>query len=98
VPIISSRTVGLYAPRYADYLSAALSPSDSTDLPVTPGQVCAGLYVGGAGNVSATTLGGVAVTFTAVPAGTILDASLRRVLSTGTTATAIQALYRPSER
>ena len=61
------------------------------------------LYVGGAGNVAVDMLGTVSggqagatgVVFTAVPAGTILPVSVRRVLNVGagTTATNIVALF-----
>jgi hypothetical protein len=54
----------------------------------------ASLYVGGAGNITLTTLHpttGVAtdVLFTGVPAGTILPVHCTRVKATGTTATSI---------
>jgi hypothetical protein len=49
------------------------------------------LYVGGAGNVTVTTLGGNSVTFTAVPAGTVLPISCSHV--TAATATNIVALH-----
>lgn len=68
--------------------AAAVTPSDSTILNARA------LYVGGAGNVAVMPLeGSTAVTFTAVPAGTILPVSCARVMSTNTTATAIVALY-----
>ena len=52
-----------------------------------------GIYVGGTGDVVAVTEGGTAVTFTAVPAGTILPIRAIRVNSTSTTATSMVGLY-----
>jgi hypothetical protein len=53
------------------------------------------LFVGGAGNVAVTTIGGDDVTFNAVPVGTILPVQVLRVKSSasGTTATLINALW-----
>lgn len=51
------------------------------------------LYVGAAGNVSVTTLGGDTVTFDAVPAGTILPVQILYVNSTGTVPTSFIALW-----
>lgn len=51
------------------------------------------LYVGGAGNVAVVTTGGDSVTFVGVAAGTVLPVSVRRVSSTGTTATSIVGMY-----
>lgn len=68
----------------------AITPSDSTDLP----QVSRGIYVGGAGNIVVTpAAGGSNVTFSAVPAGTVLPIRVSRVLSTSTTATSLVNLY-----
>jgi hypothetical protein len=62
---------------------------------VTPGlrlgAPCRSLYVGGAGDVSATSADGTVVTFTAVPAGVILPIVTNLV--TAATATGIVALY-----
>lgn len=69
--------------------AVAVTPSDSVNF--TQGK-CMGLFVGGAGNVVAI-IGGAAVTFTAVPAGTSLYICATRVNATSTTATAIVALY-----
>lgn len=52
-----------------------------------------GIWVGGAGNLTVQMAGGGTVTFTGVPAGTLLPIRVDRVNSTGTTATAIVALY-----
>lgn len=51
------------------------------------------LYVGGAGDLTVITMGGDQVTFTAAPAGAFLPIQVTRVLSTGTTATNILALW-----
>jgi len=69
--------------------AAAVTPNDSADLEF----VCRALWVGGAGNVSLITIGGDTVTFTGVPAGTLLPVRAARVRSTSTTATAIVALW-----
>lgn len=83
---------------FSDHISAnpsgefaAVTPSDSVNLP----QPARALFVGGDGNVVViqSAPGGVAVTFTAVRAGTILPVSVQRVLSTGTTATGLVALF-----
>jgi hypothetical protein len=69
--------------------AAAVSPSDSSDLT----SASRALYVGGAGDVVLMTVGDDTVTFVAVPAGSILPMRVKRVLSTGTTATSILALW-----
>jgi hypothetical protein len=52
------------------------------------------VYVGTAGNVALMAVGdSAAVTFTAVPAGTILPIRIKRVMSTNTTASTIVAIY-----
>jgi hypothetical protein len=69
--------------------ASAVTASDSTVLSPVP----RGLYVGGAGNVAVRFPGSAtSVTFTAVPAGTILPIKPEKVMSTGTTATDIVAL------
>lgn len=57
--------------------------SDTTDLQ-TP---AVGLWVGGAGNISAIMEDGETVTFTGVTAGAFLPFIFRRINTTGTTAT-----------
>ena len=70
--------------------AVAVTPSNSTDLTYATRAI----YVGGAGNVVVTMVGGGSnVTFTGVQAGSILPIRVTRVLSTGTTATSIVALY-----
>lgn len=51
------------------------------------------LYVGGAGNVNVLTIGDDTVLFNAVPAGSFLPVQVKRVLSSLTTATLINALW-----
>lgn len=69
----------------------AVTPSDVTVL-----VGARALYVGGAGNLTVEMLNpesaAATVTFSGVPAGTLLPISVERVLSTGTTATLIVAL------
>lgn len=50
------------------------------------------VYVGGAGNLVVTMADGSALTFTAVPAGTMLNIAITAVANTST-ATSILALY-----
>lgn len=68
--------------------AVAVTPNDGADLAAA----ARSLYVGGAGDVKVTTTGGDAVTFVAVPAGSILPVRVARVWSTGTSATSIVAL------
>ena len=66
-----------------------VTPNDSTDLSQP-----SILYVGGAGNVKVNpAVGGSAVTFLNVPAGTELKLKVTRVYSTGTTSSGIIAMY-----
>ena len=69
--------------------AVAVTPSDTVSLTPNPTRA---LYVGGAGNV-VVLIGGSAVTFTGVQAGSILPICVTRVNSTNTTATNIVALY-----
>jgi hypothetical protein len=70
--------------------AASVTPNDGADLAFT----ARALYVGGAGDVTAILKGdAVAVTFKNVAGGTILPVAARRVMSTGTTATFIVALW-----
>lgn len=81
--------------------AVAVTASDTTHLPVTRA-----LYVGVTGNLAlamadsdltsasdATAAQAIDVVFVAVSAGTILPVQVVRVLSTGTTASSIVALY-----
>ena len=71
----------------------AITKHDSTDFSF----VSRGIYVGGTGDVAAVlddgSANGVVLTFSAVPAGTLLPIRARRVNSTNTTATLMLALY-----
>lgn len=69
--------------------AVSITPSDSSDL----SPWIRALYIGGAGNVSVITAGGQTVTFSGLPAGTILPLHIRRVNATGTTATSLVGLY-----
>ena len=70
-------------------MAADVTPSDSAPLPIASKR----LWVGGAGNVSLVTTGGVSVTYAGVPAGTYLNVRAAQVNATGTTATNIIAEY-----
>jgi len=95
----SPKFTGIGAPLRDSYDGIPITANDSVDIPAGPGgpvnTPCIGLFVGSAGNVAATTPSGVAVSFTAVPAGTIIDVALKRVLATGSTATQLSALFAP---
>lgn len=69
--------------------AAAVTPNDSADLT----NVTRGIFVGGAGNLRITTLGGEGVVLTGVAAGSVLRVRATRVFSTSTTATNIMALW-----
>lgn len=71
--------------------AAAVTPSDVRDLPEI-----SVIYVGGFGTTGAvkvTTAQGTDVTFTGVPAGFVIPVQVRRVWSTGTTATNIVRIF-----
>lgn len=70
--------------------AAAVTPSDSADL---PNGICRALYVGGAGDLVVDTANNTSITFTGAVAGSILPLNVKRVRATGTTATSIVALY-----
>lgn len=76
--------------------AAAVTPSDSSDIPsITGGTSNNGcvLYIGGAGNLRVTTVGGDDVSFSGVLAGSFLPVQVIKVWSTGTSATSIVALW-----
>jgi len=68
--------------------ASAVTPNDSTDL----SQPSRALFVGGAGNLTVDMTNGDNVVFTGVLAGSVLPFRVKRVYSTGTTATNIVAL------
>jgi hypothetical protein len=51
-----------------------------------------GIYVGGTGDVAAVMIDGTVLTFSAVPAGTLLPIRCKRINATNTTATLMLAL------
>ena len=69
--------------------AASVTPDDSNELTF----LSRALYVGGTGNVKVTMKDGAEVTFSAISSSTILPIAVRKVHSTGTTATAIIALW-----
>lgn len=69
--------------------AVAVVPADGTDLAC----VTRAIYVGGAGDLRVRMQGGAEVTFAAVLAGALLPVRVTRVLATGTSATAIVALW-----
>lgn len=73
-------------------IAVAVTPSDTVDLPDWPNRPYTGLYVGVTGDVALVQENGVAVTFKAAPAGTVLNLRFRRINSTNTTATNLVAL------
>ncbi len=67
----------------------AITTSDSTDFSASPRAI----YVGGAGNISVYTSANTTVVFNNCQAGTVLPIKVKRVNTTGTTATNLIALY-----
>lgn len=68
----------------------AVTADDSNDLPNGP---CKAIYVTGSGDVAVNLSGGGTATLTSLAAGQIVHVGASRILSTGTTATGIYALY-----
>lgn len=66
-----------------------VTPSDTLDLPSTSRAI----YVGSAGTLSVRMLSGDSVTFAGVASGTLMPIRVNQVLSTGTSAGSIVALY-----
>jgi len=78
---------GLESPGVHAY---AITPSDTTDLSTT----CRAIYVGSAGDIVVDMAGGeTSVTFSNVTDGGMLPIRVRRVYSTGTTATNLVCVY-----
>ena len=69
--------------------AAAVTPHDSNDLT----NVARALYIGGTGNVKVDTAAGDTVIFYAAPVGAIIPVRVKRVYSTGTTATNITSIF-----
>lgn len=67
----------------------AITPNDSTDL----ANATRALYVGGAGDVACITVNGSTVTFVGMVAGMLYPLRLKRVLSTGTSASSLVGVY-----
>jgi hypothetical protein len=91
VSVTSATVVVLNADIFADtdkaYTIYQASPQ------TTIGNTGCNLYIGGAGNVKVTTIGGDIVTFNAVPVGSVLPVQVIKLHSTGTTATLVNALW-----
>lgn len=69
--------------------AVAVTPSDTVDLT----NYARSIYVGGVGTVRVDMVGsGASIDFVGVQAGTVLPISVKRIRSTGTTATSIVAL------
>ena len=83
--IFEDRSSGLESPGFD---AASVTPSDSTDLPVTS----RALYVGTTGDLRVTTAAGSVVTFVNVPEG-LLPMRVARVHAAGTTAADILAVW-----
>jgi hypothetical protein len=72
------------------FKAAAIAPHDTNDLPDIP----RALYVGVGGDIVAICKNDTtSVTFKAVPQGSILPVSVKRVLATGTTASQILGIW-----
>lgn len=69
--------------------AAAIAPSDGAVL----SHVTRAIYVGGSGDLRLRLLGGGQVTLAAVPAGSLLPLRAVQVYATGTSATALVALW-----
>lgn len=71
--------------------AVAITPADGITLPQG---ICRSIYIGGAGSLTIIPANQtLPVTFTAVPPGFILPVMAKSVQLTGTTATALVALY-----
>lgn len=74
---------------YGATSAVAVTPSDTTEIPVTRG-----VWVGGAGDLAVQFTGDdEAVTLGGVAAGTLLPIQVTKVMSANTTATGVLALY-----
>ena len=90
----ASRLLGPYGPGHSAF---SITPADATNLQQNSRDVIVrGVYVGGLGDVTGkvwTESGSEAtVTFSAVPAGTVLNVAFTQIHSTNTTATLLIGL------
>jgi hypothetical protein len=85
--IFESQATGLTSPARNHF---AITPHNSTDFTANNTRA---IYVGGAGNIVIVTENGDAVTYSNVPAGTIIPIVAKRVNSTNTTATNLVGMY-----
>ena len=67
----------------------AVTPHDANELAI----VSRAIWFGGAGNASLLMADGASLTIVGIPAGTMLPLRVRRVNSTGTTATNMVSIY-----
>lgn len=67
----------------------SITPNDTTNLV----KETRAIYVGGAGNLKVETVAGSILVFTSVSAGTVYPLRIRKVFSTGTTASNLLGLY-----
>ena len=75
-------------PIHGAWSAVALTKSDSTVIGMTRA-----LYIGGSGDVAVRMKDGSTATFSGATAGSILPIQVDKLLSTGTTATLVLALY-----
>jgi hypothetical protein len=77
-------------------MSVAADPASGVQtvaLDTNMSPVSRGLYVGVPGDIAVVASDGSSATFTNVPGGTVLPVRVRRVNSSGTTASGLVALY-----
>jgi hypothetical protein len=77
---------GLHSPAKAAF---SVTPNDSTDLAISS----RGVYVGASGDLKVDMVGGGTVTFVGLAAGVVHPLRVKRIYSTGTTATGIIGVY-----
>lgn len=79
--------------RTADSTAPAFRAADITLHDTNTIECTRAVWVGGAGDLKVDFVGGGTVTITGVPAGTLLPIQIIRAYSTGSTATAVVALF-----
>ncbi len=82
--------MGIKTQTYTSGAVRAITPNDSTDLPLG---ICRAIYVGAVGDISIDDLGGETVVFKGALAGSVIPVQTARVNATATTATDLVALY-----